>query len=64
MFIIPLVLILRACRLDEATLMSRCGVCNAAAYTRISHEEAAAHVSARLLELVQEFWQCGRCVGG
>lgn len=48
-------------RLDEFTLMSRCSACNAAAFQRISHEEAAQHVTERLLELVQEFWQCGKC---
>lgn len=40
--------------------MSRCSACNAAAFQRISHEEAAQHVTERLLELVQEFWQCGK----
>jgi hypothetical protein len=40
--------------------MSRCSACNAAAFQRISHEEAAPHVTERLLELVQEFWQCGK----
>lgn len=48
------------CRLDERILMSRCGHCNAAAFRRISHEEAAVHVNAKLLELVEEFWQCGK----
>lgn len=42
--------------------MSRCGACNAAAYKRITHQEAAAHVSDKLLELVEEFWQCGKYV--
>jgi hypothetical protein len=42
-------------------LMSRCGACNAADYRRISHKQAAAHVSnSKLLELVDEFWQCGK----
>jgi uncharacterized protein with PIN domain len=48
------------CRLDEFTLMSRCSACNAAAFKRISHKEAAAHVNDRLLELVDAFWQCGK----
>jgi uncharacterized protein with PIN domain len=52
---------LDVCRLDESMLMSRCGTCNAADYHRISHQEAAAHVSnSKLLELVDEFWQCGK----
>jgi uncharacterized protein with PIN domain len=40
--------------------MSRCSACNAAAFKRISHEEAAAHVNDRLLELVDAFWQCAK----
>jgi uncharacterized protein with PIN domain len=38
----------------------RCSACNAAEYKRITHEEAAAHVTPHLLELVEEFWQCGK----
>jgi uncharacterized protein with PIN domain len=40
--------------------MSRCNNCNAADFRRISHEAAAAHVTIRLLDLVDEFWQCGK----
>ena len=47
-------------RLEESQLMSRCSSCNAAAFQRITHEQAAAHVNSKLLELVDEFWQCGR----
>jgi hypothetical protein len=49
-------------RLDEAQLMSRCSVCNAAAFRRITHEQAAAHpeVTERLRSLVTEFWECGK----
>lgn len=49
-----------SCRMDEFTLMSRCSACNAAAFKRISHEEARQHVNDRLLDLVEEFWQCGK----
>jgi uncharacterized protein with PIN domain len=48
------------CRLREDELMSRCNNCNAADFRRISHEAAAAHVTIRLLDLVDEFWQCGK----
>lgn len=53
-------------RLDESQMMSRCSVCNAAAFRRISPEEAAAHpeVTERLRTLVTEFWECGRQVCG
>ena len=42
--------------------MSRCSVCNAAAFRRITHEQAAAHpeVTERLRSLVTEFWECGK----
>lgn len=51
-------------RFDQNTAMSRCSCCNAAAFQRISCEAAAKLVPARVMEVVDEFWQCGRWVTG
>ncbi|KAF6257473.1 hypothetical protein COO60DRAFT_1701845 [Scenedesmus sp. NREL 46B-D3] len=46
---------------DESTAMSRCSVCNAAAFEQISRAAAAALVPPRVMEVVEEFWRCGSC---
>jgi uncharacterized protein with PIN domain len=40
--------------------MSRCSVCNAAAFEQITREAAALLVPPRVMEVVEEFWQCGK----
>uniref|UniRef100_A0A383WME7 Mut7-C RNAse domain-containing protein n=1 Tax=Tetradesmus obliquus TaxID=3088 RepID=A0A383WME7_TETOB len=48
-------------RFDESTAMSRCSVCNAAAFQQIARGAAEALVPPRVMEVVEEFWQCGNC---
>ncbi|WIA30602.1 hypothetical protein OEZ86_000682 [Tetradesmus obliquus] len=46
---------------DESTAMSRCSVCNAAAFQQIARGAAEALVPPCVMEVVEEFWQCGNC---
>jgi len=46
---------------SSSSLLTRCSVCNSAAYMRIGREEARAHVPARALAAVEAFWRCDDC---
>mmetsp|Transcript_30722 Transcript_30722/g.78909 ORF Transcript_30722/g.78909 Transcript_30722/m.78909 type:complete len:269 (-) Transcript_30722:20-826(-) len=50
-------------KLDSGAVMSRCSRCGSAALGKIDHDEAAAseEVPERMLDIVQDFWQCSEC---
>ena len=48
--------------LDQERLMSRCPKCNIAAFRLVPREHVASRVPEKVIDLVEEFFECGECL--